>query len=481
MDTVDELLFGGAVFGGKSDYLLGDFAQDVPRPYGKHWHGILFRRSYPELEDLISRSQEIYPPWFPRVQWLKADKTWLWPNGATLKMRFMEGEQDWMLYWGHAYTWIGFDELALWPTNVPYLKLKARLRSASVAIPNKRMRSSANPGGPGHGWVRQYFRIDQHPDGGHVFDAPDGSGMRRVFVKSRLRDNKIGVANDPGYEKRLDGTGSPQFVRAIKNGDWTVIEGTYFPEFDPSVHVIQAFEIPKHWTKFKACDWGSAKPFSVGWYAVSAGDVPGIARGALVKYREWYGIKTNPNGEFEPDVGLKLTAEEVAKGIKDRELPNECDYGVIDPAAFAENGGPSIAHRMAAAPHFVQFRPADNRRVAVVGAMGGWDQMRSRLVGTCERDAYNQILWDSGDPMLLIFSNCVHTIRTLPSLQHDDIRPEDVDTASEDHAADETRYACMSRPYGKGLPRAQEPPRGALTIDEMVRRHESRAGDTRRI
>src|SRR5882757_11561105 len=91
-DTVDELLYGGAVFGGKSDFLLGDFAQDVPRPYGQHWHGILFRKNYPQLEDLIARSKEIYPPWFPGVGWSNQTKTWTWPNGATLKMRFMESD-----------------------------------------------------------------------------------------------------------------------------------------------------------------------------------------------------------------------------------------------------------------------------------------------------------------------------------------------------------------------------------------------------
>lgn len=104
--------------------------------------------------------------------------------------------------------------------------------------------------------------------------------------------------------------------------------------------------------------------------------------------------------------------------------------GVLDPSAFAENGGPSIASRLG-----VLFRAADNKRVAQQGALGGWDQMRARLKG------------DEGRPMLYFFSTCVHTIRTLPALQHDSSRPEDVDTDGEDHAPDETRYACMSRPW----------------------------------
>ena len=427
-DTVDELLYGGAVFGGKSDFLLGDFAQDVPREYGKHWHGILFRKNYPQLEDLIARSKEIYPPWFPGVNWSNQTKTWAWPNGATLKMRFMESDDDWMEYWGHAYTWIGWDEIALWSSNIPYLRMKARLRSASASIPNKRIRASANPGGPGHHWVRAYWKIDEYPEGDHLFVPEDGSGMKRLFVKARLRDNKIGIANDPGYESRLEGAGSPTFIRAIKEGDWSVIEGAFFPEFN-SRHVVEPCVLPANWTRFRSMDWGSSKPFSVGWYAVSDGEMPQFPRGALIKYREWYGMK-----DGQPNVGLKLTAEQMRTGVQgpkpipgitEREKGDKIAYGVIDPSAMAEDGGPSIASRMAP----IVWKPGDNKRIP------GWDQLRGRLVG------------EDGRPMLYFFKTCIHTIRTIPMLQHDATKAEDVDTDSEDHAGDETRYACMSRPW----------------------------------
>lgn len=433
-DTVDELLYGGAVYGGKSDFLLGDFAQDVPRDYGKHWHGILFRKSYKQLEDLITRSKEIYPRWFPGCKWTgsskELEKAWVWPNGATLKMRHMESDDDWMEYWGHAYTWIGWDEIALWASTTPYLKMKARLRSAGAFIPNKRIRASANPGGPGHHWVREYWKIDEYPLGNHVFEADDGSGMKRLFVKARLQDNKIGIANDPGYEQRLEGTGSANFVRAIKEGDWSVIEGAFFSEFSTDLHVVQPLTLPANWTRFRAMDWGSAKPFSVGWYAVSDGSLKQFPRGALIKYREWYGMK-----ERQPNVGLKMTAEAVGKGIREREKEQQA-YGVIDPAGFQEDGGPSIASRMAP----TIWRPADNKRIP------GWDQLRSRLVG------------EDGKPMLYFFSTCTHTIRTIPMLQHDPSKAEDVDTDSEDHAGDETRYACMSRPWiAKGTSKETQP------------------------
>lgn len=425
-DTVDELLYGGAVFGGKSDFLLGDFAQDVPRDYGQHWHGILFRKNYPQLEDLIARSKEIYPSWFPGVSWSNQTKTWSWPNGATLKMRFMESNDDWMQYWGHAYTWIGWDEIALWASSTPYQRMKARLRGAQAAIPNKRIRASANPGGPGHHWVREHWKIGEYPLGGHIFVPDDGSGMKRLFVKARLADNKIGIANDPGYEARLEGAGSATFVRAIKEGDWSVVEGAYFGEFNEHRHIVRPITLPTSWTRFRAMDWGSAKPFSVGWYAVSDGSMNEFPRGALVKYREWYGMK-----EGQPNVGLKMTAEQVAQGILKLEKGDKLAYGVLDPAAFAEDGGPSIAYRMAP----LTFKHADNKRIGTHGAMGGWDQLRQRLIGEDDR------------PMLYFFSTCAHTIRTLPMLQHDQARPEDVDSDGEDHAADETRYACMSRPW----------------------------------
>ncbi len=132
-------------------------------------------------------------------------------------------------------------------------------------------------------------------------------------------------------------------------------------------------------------------------------------------------------------------------GILERELPDPMPntpriaYGVLDPSAFAQDGGPSIAERMARAGAF--FRRADNRRVSGVGAIGGWDQVRSRLKGDGE-----------GNPLLVVFSTCRDTIRTVPMMQHDPDRPEDLQTHSEDHVVDEIRYGCMSRPYIRQAP-----------------------------
>jgi len=150
----------------------------------------------------------------------------------------------------------------------------------------------------------------------------------------------------------------------------------------------------------------------------------------------------------------------VGRGIKEREKGESIAYGVLDPSAFAESGGPSIAEMMRridgnSGP---RFRAADNSRVGRLGAASGWMALRARLKGNAD-----------GHPMLFAFSTCSALIRTLPLLQHDPDRPEDLDTEMEDHAADETRYACLSRPYVAGKP-AEPPPRNVLKGYSTVKR-----------
>lgn len=451
-DWCDELFYGGAAGGGKSDFLLGDFLQDVPE-YGSAWRGILFRRTLVELDELKRRAREIYPA--SGAEWFEKSTSWVWPNGASLRMAYCERDADATRYQGHQFTWIGWDELTQWPTAYAYRYLRARLRSPHK-VERKRIRAAANPGGVGHHWVKAYF-IDPSPRGFEPIYDPV-TRMWRMFAPAKLRDNAILLANDPEYAGRLQGLGSPELVRAWLEGDWSVIQGAYFPEFSMDRHVIAPRELPAHWTRFKAMDWGSYHPFAVLWVAVSDGELPEFPRGALIVYREWYG------STGEPNVGLKLTAEEVAQGIVQREAET-VQYGVLDPAAFAQDGGPSIAERMARAG--AVFRRADNARVARAGALGGWDQLRSRLKGD-ER------------PMLFIFSTCRHLIRTLPALQHDQDKPEDVDTDGEDHAPDALRYACMSRPWVRTIAKPSEPKWPLqLPISEMVQRHLERRREAR--
>jgi hypothetical protein len=173
----------------------------------------------------------------------------------------------------------------------------------------------------------------------------------------------------------------------------------------------------------------------VHWWAVVQDDTVHdgkvLPRGALVNYREWYGAS-------KPNVGLKMTADEVAKGIVAREKIDgkreKVAYGVLDPAAFAVINGPSIAETMLR--NGVAFRRADNTRVSRMKRAGGWNEVRSRLKGDGD-----------GRPMVYFFDHCRDLIRTVPMMVHNSIEPEDLDTDSDDHAVDSFRYAMMSRPY----------------------------------
>lgn len=432
-DWADELFYGGAAGGGKSDFLLGDFLQDVGR-YGAAWQGVIFRRTYPELEELVGRSREIYGP--TGAEWLEQKHIWKWPGGEILRMRYLERDADATRYQGHQYTWIGWDELTQWPSAYPYRYLRARLRSAK-RVERKRIRSAANPGGVGHHWVKAMF-IDPAP-GGYTPILDPETGMRRMFIPARLKDNAVLLAHDPNYAGRLRGLGSPELVRAWLEGDWSVIQGAYFTEFRMDRHVIAPRALPAHWTRFRAIDWGTASPFAVLWCAVSDGELHDIPRGAIVVYREWYG------STGEPNVGLKMDAARVAQGVAGRTPADETiTYSVMDPACFKFDGGPTIAETFS--HNGVTCRPADNARIAQRGAIGGWDQVRARLVGD-----------NDGRPMVLIFNTCRDLIRTLPALQHDQDRPEDVDTDGEDHAPDALRYGCMSRPWIRVVEKPPEP------------------------
>jgi hypothetical protein len=419
------VFFGGARGGGKTDAVLGEWAVHADR-YGKNAIGLMVRRTRTELAETFERAKAIYTPL--GATFTTVPMRCVMPGGGRLTFAYLERDGDAESYQGHSYTRVYVEEAGNFPSPAPILKLFATLRSGA-GVPC-RIRLTGNPGGPGHQWVKARY-IDPAPLGWEVIRDPE-TGLDRVYIPSRVGDNRH-LGDD--YVARLRAAGSSELVRAWLEGDWSVIAGAFFPEFSAVRHVVPARTLPASWARFRAMDWGSARPFSVGWYAVSDGSLAEFPRGALIRYREWYGSNGQPNA------GLRLTAEQVADGIRTREAGDpdgDRMLGVADPAMFAEDGGPSIAERMHR--RGVIFRPADNKRVPGHGAMGGWDQVRSRLRGDGEK------------PALFIFDTCRDLIRTLPALQHDPARPEDLDTEGEDHAADELRYACMSRPFTPPAP-----------------------------
>jgi hypothetical protein len=264
--------------------------------------------------------------------------------------------------------------------------------------------------------VKRLF-IDRHYNDG---ENPDDYS----FIQAGVKDNVALMASDPDYIKYLEAL-PPKLRKAWLDGDWDVYEGQFFEEFidrpdmESFTHVIEPFEIPDDWKIYRSFDWGYAKPFSCGWWAVDHD-------GVVYRILELYGCTNTPNE------GVKWIPDKVFDEIhrietEHRWLRGKQIIGVADPAIWDAQTGESIADT--AAKHQVWFKKGDHQRIP------GWMQMHYRL-------AFDE----NGRSMMYIFKNCKAFIRTVPLLQYDEHRVEDIDTDGEDHVADETRYFLMTRP-----------------------------------
>lgn len=282
--------------------------------------------------------------------------------------------------------------------------------------------NTANPGGIGGWWVKKMY-IDPSPPN-HAFPAVDiESGATllfppshanagkplfyRKFIPARLTDNPS-LMSTGDYEAMLMSLPEVERRRLLE-GDWDVAEGAAFTEFDRNVHVCDPFELPKSWTRIRACDYGYASPSCVLWGAVDFD-------GNIWVYRELYG--KGWNAERLADLIIEMEAGD----------PYIQDY-VLDGSCWDMRGqtGPSIAEVMV--QRGVKWRRAD----------------KNRLAGKLETHRRLQASSEEGNGVVL-FSNCVNTIRSMPTIPLCKNNPEDVDTKAEDHAYDALRYMFMSRP-----------------------------------
>jgi hypothetical protein len=482
-----EVFLGGTRGSGKTDGVLGKWAIKERR-YGPAFNAVGFRPTAVSFKDAIERSAEIYGPL--GANFTKNPPEWRMPHGGRVAFAYLENEKDAEQYQGRNVTDAWVEEAGQYPRPAPIDRLFGVLRSAH-GVPIQ-LTLTANPGGAGQLWLRDRYQLVPFPLKPRLLirTLPDGTRHHVAVIPGRLmQDNKILTTSDPGYVSRLHLVGSAQLVKAWLEGDWTAIEGAFFDCWSEKQHVIPPFVVPDDWLRFRSGDWGSASPFSFGWWAVvqddfalpadvdyatalrqrfalDAADVAGsrmadhkappaariLPRGALVRYREDYGASG-------PGKGLKLAAEQVGARIVKNEKPDpRLAYAVLDPSAFKEDGGPSIAERVNKVlldnkPPLAPFREADNSRVSRVqgrdrgGPMGGWDAVRGRLIGSAKIDENGLIDWSTGRPMIYCFSTCKDSIRTIPTLQHDPARAEDLDTNSEDHCfVGETMVATLAGP-----------------------------------
>lgn len=228
-----EVLYGGAAGAGKSDCLLIDALGLQQRAIdNRNYQAILFRRTFPDLRDLIDRSQDLYPAFGGKYD--KTSHIWTFPSGARVEFGHMQYDSDRFKYRGRAFQYIGWDELTLFPTDIPYRYMLSRLRSKDPAI-TCYVRATTNPDGPGFRWVKEYFRIQTEgtstrfkvsvtdPETGEVHEHG------RRFISARLSDNPH--LADSGYRQTLLLL-SAEEQRALLMGRWETpnIRGAYYAE-----------------------------------------------------------------------------------------------------------------------------------------------------------------------------------------------------------------------------------------------------------
>ena len=421
--TEREVLYGGSAGGGKSYAMLADPVRYFNNP---HFRGLLIRRTTEELRELISVSKQLYPQAIPNIRFMERDKTWVAPSGATLWMSYLDRDDDVTRYQGQAFSWIGFDELTQWGSPYPFDYMRSRLRTAKGSGLDLYQRATSNPGGAGHSWVKKMFN-DPAPhntsfwatdlETGQILQMPKGHSQegkplfKRRFIPATLFDNPY-LAEDGMYEANL--LSLPEYQRKqLLEGNWDVNEGAAFPEWNRQIHVVEPYNIPNSWTKFRACDYGYGSHTGVVWLAVTPSE-------QLVVYRELYASRVLATDLAD----MVLEAEQEDGTIR---------YGVLDSSLWHKRGdtGPSLAEQMIIKG--CRWRPSDRSK-------------GSRIAGKNEIHRRLQVDEFTEEPRIVFFNTCTNIISQLPSIPLDKNNSEDVDTKAEDHLYDALRYGVMTRP-----------------------------------
>ena len=462
-DSVFEGLYGGAAGGGKTDTLL---YLPLARQFYNHprFKGLLLRRTFPELDrEMIPRSRDFYSQ--AGATYKDQKKRWEWPHGSMLQFGHCENESDVKNYDTSEYNYLAFDELTSF-TEYQYLYLSmSRVRSATADLPAI-VRSGTNPGGVSHNFCRTRFVAPAREGGVILREQRKINGVlteiKRIFIPSKVTDNKYILQNDPNYINRLHQL--PEAERAAKlYGDWWIFSGQVFDEWrisplsdEPAnaCHVIPEFRIPQYWPRILAIDWGFSAMTCAGWYAINPCPTPEHPA-KIIKYREYVAKKTKISS-WATDIRRLSSGEELIDVV-------------LDPSAWTSRGEEEdivtlVAKHLGRTP-----RKAVNARIAgklLLQELLRWKARPPRYVpqegfDVSEYERLHRVLGDKAAdeyaalfrpeapesflPQFQVFECCTKTIETIPLCIYDTKnRPEDVQEFDGDDPYDETRYGLQA-------------------------------------
>lgn len=481
-------LYHGTRGPGKTITQLMRFRRRVGLGYGSYWRGVIFDREFKNLSDLVAQSKRFFNAFGDGAKFLESasEFKWVWPTGEELLFRHVKKLSDYDNFHGHEYAFIGWNELTKHPTAELYDKLMSTNRSSFTPerdTPNKRVKpttlnaykcedgsyrvfdtpdgkplppiplevfSTTNPSGPGHNWVKRRF-INCARNGevvktiSKVFDPKKQEEVEvtktQVAIFGSYRENIYLSAEYIAELDRLTDS-DPNLKRAWLFGDWDVTAGGAIDDlWSRNVHILPRFKIPETWNLDRSLDWGSSHPFSVGWWAEANGEEATLEDGStfcpppgtLIQVAEWYG--TN---EIGSNKGLKLSAPDLAEGIKEREIelmrqgwvpsqpwPGPADNQIRD---VRESDVDTIEKKMS--KKGVRWTESDK---SPGSRKNGLQLLRDRLEAAIRKEG----------PAIYFMANCIGSIETLPSLPRDEKKIDDVDTDAEDHPYDMVRYRVL--------------------------------------
>lgn len=412
----DETLYGGAAGGGKSHgQLIDALLFGLKYPKSKQ---IIFRRTYSDLEKSIIRmALEIYPTEYSKYN--ATNHCMRLNNGSLIDFGYCDNDTDVLHYQSAEYDVIRFDELTHF-TEYMYTYLISRCRGTN-SYP-KQIKSSTNPGGVGHTWVKNRFIDIGAPNKTHnikIGTNRDGNVIlqSRLFIPAFVNDNKFLMENDSDYINRLENLNETQ-KRALLYGDWDIFEGQYFGEFDRSIHVCKPFVIPDYWNRYVAFDYG-LDMFACYFFAVDNHNKTYV-------YKEIYKsglIVSEAVRELRNMINEHIQAYFAPPDMWNKHK----DTGKSTAEIFFEYGIP--------------LYKTSNDRVQ------GWYNIHEYLKPYKDEQGVMTA-------KLQIFNNCQNLIRCLPMLQFNPNNPNDVSKEPHEitHAPDALRYFLSGRPLASTVP-----------------------------